>query len=279
MTAAPPLAAAAAAAGVLGAWELLAAAQVSGLGARLAVVLEPLSRVRREGRRPNRPERRRLGLLAAGCLAGAGWLLAGPLAGVAAAVAGPVALLVLVRARSARYRDELAGGAASAARALADAIGAGRSVRGAVGEGARGVSGAAGRELALAARTLALGEPTEAVLKRVRDRARSPAWDTIVAAILLLREAGGDLPALLRGLAAGLESADRAERDARTATAQARFTARLVLGLPLAAAALAELGSPGFLMSLLSDPLSAWLTLLAILLQVASLAAIRRIAP
>ena len=41
-------------------------------------------------------------------------------------------------------------------------------------------------------------------------------------------------PALLRELAASGEAADRAERDARAATAQARFTAWLVLGLPLA---------------------------------------------
>jgi len=279
MTFTPLLAAGAGVAGVLGAWELLAAAEVSAVGARLARVLEPLGRIRREGREPSRPERRRLGLLAAGCLLGAGWLLAGPLGGFAAAVTGPVLLLVVLRARAARYRDELASGAAVAARALADAVGAGHSVRGAVGEAAHGIAGAAGRELTLAARELALGAETATVLDRVRRRANSPAWDTIVTAILLQREAGGDLPALLRDLAAALEAADRADRDARTATAQARFTARLVLGLPLAAAALAELGSPGFLASLLADPLSASLTTLAVLLQLASLAAIHRIAP
>lgn len=278
MTAGVVLAAAAAVAGVLGTWELLAAVEGTRVSALLARALEPLARAGREGREPTRPERRRLGLLAAGCLLAAGWLLGGPALGLLAALAGPVALLVLVRVRAARYRAELRAGAGGAARALADAVGAGRSVRGAVGEAASGLTGAPGRELRLAARALALGDPTEAALERLRKRAGCRAWDTIVAAILLQRDAGGDLPALLRELARALEASDRAERGARTATAQARFTARLVLAMPVAAAVLAELGSPGFLASLLSNPLSAWLAGFAVVLQLVALAAIRRIA-
>ena len=108
-------------------------------------------------------------------------------------------------------------------------------------------------------------------------RAGCRAWDTLIAAILLQRDAGGDLPALLRELAAALEAADRLERDARTATAQARFTAWLVVGLPVAAAALAELAAPGFLAALVAAPLPAALTLCALLLQAVGLAAIHRI--
>jgi tight adherence protein B len=278
VTACAALAAAAASAAVLGAWELLAAVESTRVAARIARALEPLDRAGREGRAPTAPERRRLGVLAAGCLLAAGWLLGGPALGALAALAGPVALLALLRVRAARYRDALRSGAAGAARALADAVAAGRSVRGAVAEAAPGLTGAAGRELRLTARALAFGEPTEAALERLRRRAACRAWDTIVAAVLLQREAGGDLPALLRELAGALEAADRAEQDARTTTAQARFTARLVLALPLAAAVLAELGSPGFLASLLSQPMSASLAGLAAVLQLASVAAIRRIA-
>jgi tight adherence protein B len=278
MSAGVALAAAAGVAGVLGTWELLAAIEGTRVSARLSRALEPLARAGREGREPTRPERRRLGLLAAGCLLVAGWLLGGPALAVLAALAGPVALVVLLRVRAARYREELRAGAGGAARALADAVGAGRSVRGAVAEAASGLTGAPRRELRLAAHALALGEPTEAALERLRRRAGCRAWDTIVAAILLQRDAGGDLPGLLRELASALEAADRAERGARTATAQARFTARLVLAMPLAAAVLAELGSPGFVTALLSNPLSAWFAGLAVVLQLAALASIRWIA-
>jgi tight adherence protein B len=115
------------------------------------------------------------------------------------------------------------------------------------------------------------------VLERLRLRAGCRAWDTLIAAILLQRDAGGDLPALLRELAAALEAADRLERDARTATAQARFTAWLVVGLPVAAAALAELAAPGFLAALVAAPIPAALTLCALLLQATGLIAIHRI--
>ncbi len=278
MSPAALLAGAAAGAGVLGTWEAIAATDASRLAGRVTIALQPLLRAGREGRAPSRPERRRLGLLAAACLLAAGWLLAGPAAGLLAALAAPVAVLGLARARATRYRNDLAGDAAAAARALGDSLGAGRSIRGALDEAARGMKGAAGRELRLVAGALAYGQPTEAALVRLRDRARSPGWDTIVTAILLQRDAGGDLAALLWDLSAALESAERAAAEARTATAQARFTARLVFGLPLGAAALAELASPGFLASLLAEPFSAMMSALAVLLQLGSLVAIRRIA-
>jgi tight adherence protein B len=112
---------------------------------------------------------------------------------------------------------------------------------------------------------------------RLRERARSHAWDTLTAAVLLQRDAGGDLAALLRELAASGEAADRAQRDARAATAQARFTAWLVLGLPLAGAVLTELASPGFAASLVANPLSTWLAAMAALLQFTALACIARL--
>ena len=277
MTTAALLAATAAGAGVLGAWECLATTEGGRLADRFALALAPLTRARREGRAPSEAERRRLALLAAGSLLAGGWLLGGPLLGGAATLAGPAAVLAVVRARHRRYREEVCRGASGAARALTDAIGAGHSIRGALAETATALPGAAGHELRIAARALALGEPTEAVLERLRLRAGCRAWDTLIAAILLQRDAGGDLPALLRELAAALEAADRLERDARTATAQARFTAWLVVGLPVAAAALAELAAPGFLATLVAAPVPAALSLGALLLQAAGLVAIRRI--
>ena len=63
--------------------------------------------------------------------------------------------------------------------------------------------------------------------------------------MLLQRDAGGDLAALLRDLAAALEERGRVVADARSATAQARFTALLVTALPAAGLVLGELAQPG----------------------------------
>jgi tight adherence protein B len=126
------------------------------------------------------------------------------------------------------------------------------------------------------AEALALGEPTESTLERLRARAGPGPWATIVAAMLLQREAGGDLAGLLRTAASALEDAARLERDARTATAQARFTGLLVCALPLAAAVLAELARPGYLASLGHSPLTAWLAGCAVAFQLTALALISR---
>ena len=268
----------AAATGVAGAWEALAAVERTRVAASAARLLEPLHRAGSEGRTPTAPERRRLAAVAAGVLSSAGWLAGGPALGMLAALAGPALVVGMVRARRRRWREELRRAAPACARVMADALSAGRSVRAAVADAAASADGGAGHELRRAARALALGEPTEDVLLRLRARARAHAWDTLVAAVLLQREAGGDLASLLRELAAAGEAAERAVRDARTATAQARFTAWLVLGLPPGAAVLAELGSPGFIAGLLSSPLSAWLAGSALVLQLIALLCVTRLA-
>ena len=277
VSAAPVLAFASAVAGVLGAWEWLAAVERSRVVAAVARVVEPVVRAGREGREPSPPERLRLALLAALSLLAGGWMAGGPAPALIAAVSGPAAAFAVVRARRRRYAAELAAGAPEAARVLADALAAGHSVHGALEVVAAALRGPAGRELRLAARAVALGEPADAALERLRARARSRGWDAIVAGILLARDAGGDLATLLRGLAGSLDAAARAEREAEAATAQARLTARIVLGLPLGAAMLAELGSPGLLASRLKDPLPATLVALAVMLQLVAALAIRRL--
>jgi tight adherence protein B len=264
---------------VAGAWEALAAVEQASFARTVGRWLAPLRAARSEGRSPTAGERRRLALVGAGALLAGGWLVAGPIVGAACAAGGPLGVGRLVRARRERWRAELARAAPGVARALADALAGGHAVRGAlaiVAEG--GVPGAAGAELRAAARALALGARTEAVLERLRVRAGAPAWDTIVAAILLQRDAGGDLAGLLRSIAAGLEEATRLEADARSATAQARFTAWLVALLPLGAAALAELADPGYVVTLARAPLAPWLLGAAAVCELLACALISRIA-
>jgi tight adherence protein B len=266
-------------AAVAGAWEALAAVEQTAVSRAAGRVLGPLRVAGRDGRWPSSSERRRLAAVGAATLLAAGWLVASAWAGLLLAAGAPWIVTRVVAARGRAWRAELARGAPGVARALADALAGGHSVRGALAEAARGgVGGAAGRELRAAVRALELGERTEAVLERVRARAADPAWDTLVAAILLQRDAGGDLAALLRSLAATLEERARVEADARGATAQARFTAWLVALLPAGAALLAELAQPGFLAGLAATPLSATLGGLALALEVTAVMVIRRIA-
>lgn len=283
MSAAAVLAAGAAIAGVLAAGEALSGR--GGLGRVLSAVgpqgaiprvLAPV----RVGRALSRSERRRVLAVAAVALLAVGALLAGPLAGLALAAAAPFLADRLLASTGRRRHARLAAAAPAVARALSDALAGGHSIRGAVAAAARdgGVTGPAGQELRAATAALALGEETVAVLERLRARAGHPAYDAVVAAVLLQRESGGDLAALLRTLATTLEEQVRVEADARSMTAQARFTAVLVAALPALAAGVAELASPGYLGSLLTHPLTAWLAAMSIFLQAGAWLAVRRIA-
>ncbi|MEA2217953.1 MAG: tight adherence protein [Solirubrobacteraceae bacterium] len=265
---------------VLAAWELVAAAEqeriVRAVGRWLAPALDAL----RSGREPTSPERRRLVLVGALSLVAAGWLVAGPLAGLALGAAAPWLARCVLRGRRSRRRDAIAAQAPAIARALADALAGGHSVRGALAAAARsgGVRGAAGEELRAAAAALELGERTDDVLRDLARRTGPGPCDTLVAAVLLQRDAGGDLAELLRSLARALETRARVVSEARSATAQARFTAILVTGLPIAGVALGELAQPGFVGALVGAPLTAVMVAGAVVLQVVALVCVRRIA-
>jgi tight adherence protein B len=292
----PLLAAAAAMLGVYGAWEALTIVEQLRPAQAVGRALAPLRLAGRVGRAPTVPERRRLAMVAAGTLLAAGWLLVGPVAGILLGTVGPAAVGPALAARRRRWRRALGDGVPGVARALADALAGGHSIRGALeglgaggyrpgsssfadsGDHTDGLPGPVGSEMRTVAHCIALGVPTETVLIGLRDRAAHPAWDTLVAAILLQREAGGDLAALLRSIAESTEHACRVEADARGLTAQARATARLVAGLPCVALALSELLAPGTLGALVGDPRSRVPLLAGATLAAAALVAIGRIA-
>jgi tight adherence protein B len=262
-----------------GAVVALAAARVRVPGAlrRAAALVDALVHAGREGRDPDSGERRRL-LLAGGAVAlGAGWLLVGPAAGLASAAAAPWGVGRLLRARRARYRGLVDGGAGELAIALADALAAGHSLRGALAESARSVGGATGRELRRTVAELTAGARTDAALADLRARTGSRRLGAVVAACLVQRGAGGDLARLLREQAQGFADQGQLEDEVRAATAQARFTGLVVVLLPLGGALLAELASPGFVGGLVGSPLTGWLVGLALVLQVVAAVAIRRL--
>jgi tight adherence protein B len=252
-------------------------ARTSRLVGVLAAAIEALLRLGREGREPGAVERRRLlacGAAAAFC---AGALVAGPLAGGLVALAAPLGVSRALRARRLAYRGAVDRAAPGIARAVADAMSGGYSLRGALLDASATVPGAGGAELRRVSGELMAGQPTEAVLEALRARCASPAIDAIVAAALVQRRAGGDLSALLRRLARGFEEQQRLADDVRVATAQARFTGLLVALLPLGGGLLAELASPGVVTGLAESAVTAWLVTLALGLQLAAAVLIRRL--
>lgn len=244
----------------------------------LALALEPLRRAGREGYVPSTLERRRLAVLGAGAAVTGGWLFGGLAVGLPLCVAGPGIATWAVSSRRRRYRRAVERSLPEVATAVADSLSAGRSLRASLPAAAAYLDGPPAAELARLGAELELGAPLGEAVGAWRRRLRSERVDAFAAALLSQRLAGGDLAGLLRRFAAGAAERDRVAEDARSATAQARFTGLLVVAMPSGGALFAELLQPGFLAGLLGSPASAVLLALAAALQVAGFVAIGRFA-
>jgi tight adherence protein B len=241
------------------------------------LALEPLRRAGQEGYAPSSLERRRLAAIGAGAALLGGWFLAGATAAVPLAIAGPALAGWAVSSRRRRYRRAVERALPEVAAAIADSLAAGRSLRASLPGAMSSLDGPAAVELARLGAELELGTPTVGAVEGWRRRMRSARVDAFAAALLSQRRAGGDLAGLLRRFADGAAERDRVADDARSATAQARFTGLLVVAMPSGGALFAELIQPGFLAKVLGAPASALLLALAAALQVAGFVAIRRL--
>lgn len=271
-----PALVAAAAGGLLalGAREALLASPAAARWLTLA--LEPLRRAGREGYAPSTAERRRLAALGAGAAVLGGWFLAGLALALPLSVAGPGLVGWAISSRRRRYRAAVERSLPEVATAIADSLSAGRSLRASLPAAASSLDGPPAAELARLGAELDLGAATTETVEAWRRRMRSERIDAFCAALLSQRLAGGDLAGLLRRFAAGAAERDRVAEDARSATAQARFTGLLVVAMPSGGALFAELLQPGFVAKLLGSPPSALLLGLAAAFQLVGFVAIRR---
>jgi tight adherence protein B len=243
----------------------------------LRLAIEPLRRAGREGYAPSTRERRRLAGLGAAAAIVAGWLLGGLEVALPLSVAGPALAGWAISSRRRRYRAAVERSLPEVATAVADSLGAGRSLRASLPAAAAYLDGPPAAELARLGAELDLGAGTAEAVAAWRARMRSERVDAFAAALLSQRLAGGDLAGLLRRFAAGAAERDRVAEDAKSATAQARFTGLLVVAMPTGGSLFAELVQPGFLAKLLGSPAAAILLALAAGLQAIGFVAIRRI--
>jgi Flp pilus assembly protein TadB len=243
----------------------------------LRLALEPLRRAGREGYAPSTAERRRLAAVGATAALLGGWFLAGPAVAVPLGLAGPGLAGWAVSSRRRRYRRAVERVLPEAAAAIADSLAAGRSLRASLPAAATSLDGPGAVELARLGAELELGTPTDRAVEGWRRRMGSARVDAFAAALLSQRRAGGDLAALLRRFAVGAAERDRVAEDARSATAQARFTGLLVVAMPSGGALFAELIQPGFVAGVLGSPATAMLVVLAGALQLAGFLAIRHL--
>lgn len=153
------------------------------------------------------------------------------------AVLAPAALvlpgILLRRARTrrvARIEAQLDGWLV----ALANALESAPSLGHALPSSAEVAGGPLAEEIDVALKQMMLGTPVDAALLEIARRAESRPVAGGIAALLVARQTGGDLPAILRRTAASLREMTRLEGVLRAKTSDARNQAYVLLMIPFA---------------------------------------------
>lgn len=191
---------------------------------------------------------------------------------------GVVGLRMFLAAADRRHLRRVGEAMPSVAQMLASAVAAGLSLRQAIVRAARDTPDPLGAELRRASGEMELGARVDDALAGLAQRLPDPDLGLLVTAILVQRRTGGDLARALRDMSVRLEERGRLARELRGATAQARATAWMVAALPVVGAALAEAAAPGLIARTASTPIGAGVLVASVVLQVAGILIIRRIA-
>ena len=206
----------------------VAAAMHAGVLARVGVVAVP-------GRAAGRPalDLARLARWAPPVGALAGWLIAavpGAVAGLAAAVAAPrVWERRRAVARAALLEDQLA----EAVSSLAAGMRAGLSLTRAIAFAADEAEEPLAASLASVADRVDLGTPLDVALQEWAHVSGSSDARLLAGVLDLHRRTGGELPAVLDGVASTLRERRAAAREVRALTAQARLSGAILGLLPI----------------------------------------------
>jgi tight adherence protein B len=265
-----------------GTFALLAVREFVGgsaaLGGWIRITVEPIQRARLEGYLPSSVERRNITILSGATAVIAGYLIGGPGVALPLACLAPLIAGGIVRRGRRRYRQAVEKAVPDTARAIADSLSAGHSPRGALAATALALDGPAGEEFGQLRHELELGRPTDEAVAALAARFQSERIDAFATVLVSQRLAGGDLAALLRRFAEGAAERDLVAEDARSATAQARFTGYLVVAMPGGAAAFAEILKPGLFISVLGSPAAMVVVGISILMQAGGFVAISKLA-
>lgn len=228
---------------------------------------------------PIGPDAFTAGCVAATLAAGAAaWtLLRNPVASLLAMGGVSYGAWGLVRSAERRYLGRLAVQLPLVAQQLAGALGSGLSLRQAIDRAASDAPEPSASELRRTVSELALGARIDEALEGLVLRVRDPGVRIMVTAILVQRTVGGNLAAALTEISGRLEERSALQREARSATAQARMSAWLVAGLPLAGGVLVEIAAPGTLARTVGEGPGLVLLVAATAMEVVGVLLVRRL--
>ncbi|MGQ0592857.1 MAG: type II secretion system F family protein [Gammaproteobacteria bacterium] len=207
----------------------------------------------------------RVVLQAAGLALGAGVIVAAltkePLFGLPAAVAAfflPILNIRLKRNRRiALFEEQLPDALAVMSRALRAGLPFTEAMRFVAEDSAEPIAG----EFRTAYSDINYGMSTKAAFLALLERVPSMSFMTVVTAVVIQRETGGNMAEILDKIAAVVRGRFRLQRRVRTLSAEGRMSAWILVLLPFVLVGALFVTEPGYLPGLTKDPLGRWLIL------------------
>jgi tight adherence protein B len=133
------------------------------------------------------------------------------------------------------------------------------------------------REIELVLREMRVGSTLEQALGNMSARVQSFQLDAAMTGLLIGRQTGGDVPAILDGAAHTLREVSRLQGVLRAKTAEGRAQANVLAVFPLFLIFAFDLAKPGYFRPLTASTTGFTVMLIALVMWIASVLMIRRI--
>ena len=122
-----------------------------------------------------------------------------------------------------------------------------------------------------------IGKPMDDALNDLLKRVENDDLELLVTALLIQRQVGGNLAEVLDGITHTIRERVRIKGEIRTLTAEGRLSGIVLSLLPIAVAGALALLNPGYIFSLIQEPIGILMIVAAVILQIIGILIMRKI--
>lgn len=176
-------------------------------------------------------------------------------AGFLFAIAGVILPRLWLKSAQKKKRRQFNNQLADALLVLANSLRAGFSLLQAMEMVSQEMPNPISGEFHLTLREMTYGTATETALIHLSERVGSDVLDLLVTAMLIQRQAGGNLAEVLLNIHATIQDRLRIQQEIKTLTAQGRMSGYIIAALPFGIAAVLTVLNPSYLSVLFTKPL------------------------
>jgi len=197
--------------------------------------------------------------------------------GILFAVIGGVLPRLWLKSAQKKKRRQFDNQLADALMVLANSLRAGFSLLQAMEMVSQEMPNPISGEFHLALREMTYGTDTETALIHLSERVGSDVLDLLVTAMLIQRQAGGNLAEVLLNIHATIQDRLRIQQEIKTLTAQGKMSGYVIGALPFVIAALLSVINPSYLSVLFTNPIGWAMLAGGLISQLIGLLIIRKI--